>query len=58
MKMSYECSGLIKELNSDIKEFGNIDMYAFFEKIHGYTFLTNKVRRIKRKYSCTDHEGI
>lgn len=41
MKMSYECSGLIKELNSDIKEFGNIDMYAFFEKIHGYTFLTN-----------------
>ena len=30
MKISYECSDLIKELKSDIKEFGNIDMYAFF----------------------------
>ena len=31
----------IKELKEDIEEFGDIDMYAFFEKIDGYTFLTN-----------------
>ena len=41
MKVSYECSELIEELKSDIEEFGNIDMYAFFEKNRGYTFLTN-----------------
>ena len=38
MKLSYECSELIEELDSDIEEFGDIDMYAFFDKI---TFLTD-----------------
>ena len=41
MKISYECSDLIEELKEDILEFGDIDMYAFFDKIQGYTFLTN-----------------
>ena len=41
MKLSYECSELIEELKEDIEEFGDIDMYAFFEEIDGYTFLTN-----------------
>lgn len=41
MKISYECEELIEELESDIKEFGNIDMYAFFDEVNGYTFLTN-----------------
>lgn len=41
MKVSYECSELIEELKSDIEEFGEIDMYAFFEKNRRYTFLTN-----------------
>lgn len=41
MKVSYECSDLIEELKNDIKEFGNIDMYAYFEKINGFTFITN-----------------
>lgn len=40
-KISYECSDLIEELKNDIEEFGNIDMYAFFEKIQGNNFLTN-----------------
>lgn len=35
MKISYECSELIEELEEDIKEVGNIDMYAFFEKVKG-----------------------
>ena len=30
MKISYECEELIDELKQDIKEFGDIDMYAFF----------------------------
>ncbi len=41
MKNSYECSDLIEELKQDILEFGNIDMYAFFDKIEGFTFLTS-----------------
>lgn len=41
MKISYECSDLIEELKQDILEFGDIEMYAFFEKVDGYTFLTN-----------------
>lgn len=41
MKVSYECTQLINELKDDIAEFGDIEMYAFFEKIKGYTFLTN-----------------
>ena len=41
MKISYECEDLIEELKKDIKEFGNIDMYAFYEKIQGHTFITN-----------------
>ena len=42
MKISYECEELIEELLEDIAEFGeNKAMYAFFEKIQGYTFLTN-----------------
>lgn len=41
MKVSYECEELIKELKKDIKEFGNINMYAFFEEIEGFTFITN-----------------
>ena len=41
MKASYECSELIEELKQDIAEFGDIDLYAFFEKVDGYTFLTN-----------------
>lgn len=41
MKISYDCEDLIKELEEDIEEFGNIDMYAFFDKIDGHTFITN-----------------
>lgn len=41
MKISYECSDLIEELNQDIEEFGNIDMYAFFETINDLVFITN-----------------
>ncbi len=41
MKISYECSDLIEELQDDMEEFGDIDMYAFFEKVEGFTFLTN-----------------
>ena len=41
MKISYECEDLIEELKADIKEFGNIEMYAFFEKIEGLLFITN-----------------
>lgn len=41
MKVSYECSELIEELEKDIEEFGNINMYAFFEKVKGHMFLTN-----------------
>lgn len=41
MKISYECSDLIEELKQDIIEFRDIEMYAFFEKVDGYTFLTN-----------------
>lgn len=41
MKISYECSDLIEELKNDINEFGNIKMYAFFEKINGFLFLVN-----------------
>ena len=41
MKISYESSDLIEELKMDIEEFGNIDMYAYFEKVKGFTFLTN-----------------
>ena len=41
MKISYECTQLINELKEDIEEFGNINMYAFFEKIKGHMFLTN-----------------
>lgn len=41
MKASYECSELIEELKQDIVEFGDIDMYAFFEKVNGHTFITN-----------------
>lgn len=41
MKISYECSNLIEELKNDIAEFGDIDMYAFFDSINGYTILTN-----------------
>ncbi len=32
MKISYECSDLIEELQNDIVEFGDIDMYAFLKK--------------------------
>lgn len=39
MKNSYECYDLIVELECDIEEFGDIDMYAFFGKVQGYTFL-------------------
>lgn len=41
MKISYECSELIEELKEDIKKFGDINMYAFFEKVNGHMFLTN-----------------
>lgn len=41
MNISYECSELIEELENDMKEFGDIDMYAFFEKIDKYTLITN-----------------
>ena len=37
MKISYECSELIEELKADIEEFGDIDMYAIFEKIEEIT---------------------
>ncbi len=41
MKVSYECEDLINELKKDILEFGNIDLYAFFEELNGYIFITN-----------------
>ena len=41
MKISYECSELIEELKKDIEEFGDIMMYAFFEKIGDCIFLVN-----------------
>lgn len=41
MKISYECSDLIEELENDIQEFGNIDMYAFFKKINENILLIN-----------------
>lgn len=41
MKISYECSELIEELEKDVKEFGDIDMYAFFDKINDNLFLTD-----------------
>ena len=41
MKISYECTQLINELKEDIEEFGDINMYAFFEKVKGHMFLTN-----------------
>lgn len=40
-KISYECSDLIEEIKIDIEEFGDIEMYAFFEKVKNYSFLTN-----------------
>ena len=41
MKLSYDCEELIEELKADIEEFGDIDLYAFFEKVQNYTFITN-----------------
>lgn len=41
MKISYECSKLIEELENDIAEFGDIDMYAFYKKINGNTFIVD-----------------
>lgn len=41
MKISYECSDLIEELKQDILELGDIDMYAFFDKIDDYLLLTD-----------------
>lgn len=39
IKFSYECSELIEKLENDIKEFGDIDMYAYFKKIEGHMVL-------------------
>lgn len=41
MKISYECEEIIEELKEDIEEFGNIDMYAFFDMIDGIKILTD-----------------
>lgn len=41
MKISYECSELIEELETDIEEFGDINLYAFFDKINDNLFLTD-----------------
>ena len=41
MKISYECSELIEELKTDIQEFGDINMYAFFNYINENMFLTD-----------------
>lgn len=41
MKISYECSDLIEELKKDIEEFGDIEMYAFWNKVEDFTFITN-----------------
>ncbi len=41
MKISYECSDLIEELKKDIEEFGDIEMYAFWDKVEDFTFITN-----------------
>lgn len=41
MKISYECEEIIEELKEDIEEFGNIDMYAFFDTIDGVKVLTD-----------------
>lgn len=53
MKISYECSELIEELELDIEKFGNIDMYAFFDRIGGniyltdYDFIDNEPKNVK-----------
>lgn len=41
MKISYECEEIIEELKEDIAEFGNINMYAFFDMIDGVKILTD-----------------
>lgn len=41
MKINYDYEELIDELKKDIEEFGDIEMYAFFNKIEGYIFLTS-----------------
>ena len=41
MKISYECEDIIEELKEDIEEFGNIDMYAFFDIVDGTRLLTD-----------------
>ena len=40
-KFSYDCEELIEELEKDINEFGDIEMYAFFENIQGKQIITN-----------------
>lgn len=53
MKISYECSELIEELELDIEKFGNIDMYAFFDRIGeniyltDYDFIDNEPKNVK-----------
>lgn len=41
MRVNYDCEDLIDELKKDIKEFGDFEAYAFFEKIEEFLFLTN-----------------
>lgn len=41
MQVSYSCDDIIEELIKDIKEFGDIDMYAIYEEIEGHLFLTD-----------------
>lgn len=37
MKISYECSALIEELEEDIDIYGqNVECYAYFKKLEGY----------------------
>lgn len=41
MKISYSCDDIIEELTKDIKEFGDIDMYAIYDEIEGHILLTD-----------------
>lgn len=59
MKLSYDCEELIEELKMDIEEMGDIDMYAFFEKVNGITFITNYDFILDEKpLNSNDFKGI
>ena len=51
MKIRYECSDLIEELEEDIDIYGqNVECYAYFKKLEGYTVLFD--------YSLVEEDGL